>query len=210
VGDNLFYAMSFKIPAIHFNERSLVKVLISDSPGRIAAAGLFCTQDGEIDASLFQQRCNCPAHFLVPVVKRAHTADPEEVFSLVAPGKGLEVQSLGPVAPAAEPDAVWIVIIFEILKGELYLMGELAFIKHQRAADLHELGNMLDKDRAGLLAGTAGGAAPYLVFREGISHNRKNLFYRLALLPIAFRRLSQELFCLVFQVVLQILDHLSG
>ena len=110
---------------------------------------------------------------LGPVVVRAGAADPEQVVHLgqvldvLADHGHVEGQVLGPVHPAARAHRPRISLVLQAFEQAVELGRELRLHHHLVPAQIEDVVDVLDVDRALLHAGAAGGAGPQHV---GVDH----------------------------------------
>ncbi|MCU0243810.1 MAG: hypothetical protein MUE80_03480, partial [Acidobacteria bacterium] len=147
--------------------QALEEVFVPQPAGRVAAALLFGPERPEHDPGGPQDLDEGRRDAAAAVVVSAHAADPEQVFGAGHVLDVLDPEGLGPFGPLGEAEAPGIGVGLHVPEEGVELLRELALHQDLAAAGPDDLADVLDLDRALLLAGAAGRAGPDLALREG-------------------------------------------
>ena len=155
----------------------LEDVLVAHPPRRIAGAALARPEDREVDAGGRQQprrRCRCAPGALV---ERRRAADPvEHLGRRLARREDRHAELAGPVGPLRLRAPPRVRRPFDVAQHRLRLGGEARLDHHEVPAQVDDVVDVLDRDRAGLDAGAACHAVPdhLVAHRAGDERGRRD------------------------------------
>ena len=164
----------------------LEEVFVAQAAGGVAGAGLLRPQHAEGDPRLQQQAHDGLGDLHVALLQGAGAAHPVEVFLGAVeeghldalPGQLLDPGGAGELgAPPGVPP------LLQLHEGGLGRVGHVGLFHHQVAAHVHQLGDVLDEQRALVFAGAAGDAVPDGVERDHVAGHGALVLHLLAPAP---------------------------
>ncbi len=160
VGDDLLDAVAVQGLDV-LRGQHLEQVLVAEPPGRVAGRHLLGPEDGDLHAGGLEDRRQRLRDLLAVVVVAARRADEEQVLEVAARlGGERHAQALRPVAPLLGRQLPGVAVDLLAAEGRLRLLGEVGLLEHQVAAQVDELVDVGDVQRARPLAPAAGRARP--------------------------------------------------
>src|SRR6185437_5282537 len=156
----------------HVLPRLLLKrVLVAHPPGRVAGARLAAAQDGEVDAGLLEQLRGGDRRLPGPFIERRRAADPEQDLGrLLARLQDADVQTLRPLRAVALWLAPRVGPAVDVAQHRRRLVRESRLDHYEVAAQVDDVVDVLDADRALAHARAARDAVPHHVVGDRVRH----------------------------------------
>ena len=148
-----------------------VQVFVAQAPRRVAGTALLRAQNGEPHAGVLQDVDHRGGDLLVALVERARAADPVQHLGVRVFGDGLDAQAGRPIGALVEAQVPGVGVRLQALEHVDDFLREAGFHHHVVAPHVHDALNVLDVDRAALLAPAARGAAPDDVFGRHLGNH---------------------------------------
>ena len=175
VGDDLRHPGLVESRDVLLGE-GLEDVLVADAAGRIAGARLARAEDGEVDPGALQEPDGALRRGAGALVERARAAHPVQVLRGGLAGlEDAHSEAVGPVGPLGLRLAPGVGGALDVAQHRLGLGGEARLHHHQVAAQVHDVVDVLDGDRARLHAGAAGDAVPHRLLGHSVGNERDEI-----------------------------------
>ena len=151
----------------------LEDVLVADPARRVTGAALAGAEDREIHIRGLEHLGRGLRGLACPLVERRGTADPVEVLGSGVTGfEDLDPQVGRPVGALGLRLAPWVRGALDVAEHRLGLGREARLDHHQVPAQVDDVVDVLDRDRAGLDARAARHAIPHALGRHRVRHER--------------------------------------
>ena len=171
------------------------------SPGGVAGGEFLGAEDGDLDAGRLQDLDQGLRHLLAVIVVTAGRAHEEQVLEVATGLRRQRNPEIGrPFTALLRRKLPRVAVDFVAAEGGLRLFRELGLLEYQVAPHLHQLVDVTDVQRAGLLAPATGRARPDHV---GVDDDRHQFFFRLV---GAVARRAQDLRLLAVKLVADALE----
>ena len=165
-GDDLGYPGLVERLDVLLGER-LEHVLVADPAGGVAGAALARSEDREVEARVLQQLRGRLGGLASALVERGRASHPVQVLGGGVAGlEDLDPQVRRPVGALGLGLAPGVRRALDVAEHLLGLGGEARLDHHQMTAQVDDVIDVLDRDRARLHAGAAGHAVPDHVGRD--------------------------------------------
>ena len=151
----------------------LEDVLVAHAPGGVTRAGLARAEDGEVDTGGLQEPGGGHGRGPCALVEGCCTTNPvEHLRRRIARLEHADVEAVGPGSALDLRLAPWIPAALDVAQHRARLGGEARLDHHELPAQVDDMVDVLDLDRALVDAGSAGDAVPHHLLGDAAADER--------------------------------------